>query len=115
MAGDFKESDWKVLRQLHPIALERFAQRVVAEIQAITSDSSRSAHDRYLDVLDLTRRRRREMADAFDDMRRSTAFLRLLQIQSHRLLTDDELARFSPEVVESLRSWFAPRGESDVP
>ena len=114
-ARHFKESDWKVLRQLHPIALERFSRRVVDEIQAITSDTSRSAHDRYLEVLELTRRRSREMANTFDDMRRSSAIERLLQIQSHRLLTEDELARFSPEVVESLRSLFAPRGESEVP
>jgi hypothetical protein len=25
---DIKETDWKVLRRLHPLALERFCQRV---------------------------------------------------------------------------------------
>ncbi len=97
MSRDFRESDWKILRQLHPIALERFSQRVVDEIQAITSDASRSAHDRCVDVFDLVRRRKREMADVFDDMRRSTAFLRLLNIQSHRLLTEEELGASAPK------------------
>lgn len=115
MSRDFKESDWKVLRQLHPIALERFSHRVVEEIQAITSDGSRSAQDRCVDVFDLVRRREREMADAFDDMRRSRALERILQIQSHRLLTEEELGGFSPEVRERVRSWFIQGEEPAVP
>jgi hypothetical protein len=106
MSRDFKEADWKVLRQLHPIALERFCQRVLDEIQGITSDTNRGSHARYLAVFDLIRRRDRELANAFDDMRRSRAFLRLVNIQSHGLLTEEELGRFSPEVRESLRSWL---------
>jgi hypothetical protein len=106
MSRDFKESDWKVLRQLHPIALERFCRHVLDEIQGITSDTSRDSHARYLAVFDLLRRRDRELANAFDDMRWSRAFVRLLNIQSHGLLTEDELGRFSPEVRESLRSWL---------
>jgi len=113
--GDFKESDWKVLRQLHPIALERFCRRVLDEVQQVIADPSRSGHERYLAVYDLTRRRNRELADAFNDMRRSRAFVRLLNIQSHQLLNEEELGRFSPEVRESLRSWFAQTEETDEP
>ncbi len=47
---DIEESEWKVLRQLHAIARERFCGRLIDEINDITSASSRSAHDRYLDV-----------------------------------------------------------------
>ena len=68
MSGDLKESDWKALRQLHAIALERFSGRVLDEIHRITSAADRSAHDRYLDVFRLIQKRDREMADAFDDM-----------------------------------------------
>jgi hypothetical protein len=112
---DFKESDWKVLRQLHPVALERFCRRVLDEIQQLIADTSRGSHERYLAVYELTRRRDRELADAFNDMRRSRAMVRLLNIQSHQLLTEDELGRFSAEVRESLRSWFAQTGETDEP
>ena len=104
MSHDIKESDWKVLRQLHAIAVERFSSRIINEIEAITSATDRSAHDRYADVIALIKKRKREMEDAFDDMRRSRGTERLLAIQSHKLLTEEELARFSPEMRESLRA-----------
>jgi hypothetical protein len=103
MSGELKESDWKVLRQLHPIALERFCRRALDEIEQVASAADRSCHERYLDVLRLVDRRRREMADAFNDMRRSRALQRLTCIQSHELLTEEELGRFSPEMREALR------------
>jgi hypothetical protein len=48
-------------------------------------------------------------------MRRSRAFERLVHIQSHRLLTEDELGRFSPEVREAVRSRFAQTEDNEVP
>ena len=38
-----------------------------------------------------------EMALAFDDHRRSTAFLKILQIHRRGLFTDEEFARFSEQ------------------
>jgi hypothetical protein len=104
MSRDIKESDWKVFRELRAIALERLCQRILDEIQQVSADANQSPHKRYLAVYDLIRRRDREIANAFDDPSRSTAFLRLASIQSHRLLTEEELGRFSPEMRESLRS-----------
>ena len=98
MSHDIKESDWKVLRQLHAIAVERFSSRIINEIEAITSATDRSAHDRYVDVLALIRKRKPDMEHAFDDMRRSRALQRLVAIQSHDLLTEEELGQFSPEM-----------------
>lgn len=95
MSREILESDWKVFRQLHPIALERFCQRVFSEIDRLASDTTKSGHERYLAVFELIQRRDREMAHAFDDLRRSTALRRLASIQSHELLTEEELARLS--------------------
>jgi hypothetical protein len=91
------ESDWKRFRQLHPIALERFCQRVLAEVEKLTSATDKTSHERYLAVFQLIKRRDRELANAFDDMRRSTALRQLACIRSHELLTEEEMARFSPE------------------
>jgi hypothetical protein len=104
MSNGIKESDWKVFRELRSVALERFCQRILDEIQQVSADPNRGAHERYLAVYDLSRRRDREIARAFNDPRRSVAFMQLLSIQSHRLLTEEELDRFSPEFRESLRS-----------
>lgn len=114
MSSDLKESDWKTLRQLHPIALERFCQRALDEIQQAVADTGKGSHARFLDVCRLVTTRRREMQDAFDDMRRSRAFQRVVSIQFHRLLTDEEMERFSPEFRESVRSYIELM-ESDEP
>jgi len=37
MSLDIKESDWKLFRRLHPVALERFCKQVIEEIIAANS------------------------------------------------------------------------------
>jgi hypothetical protein len=97
MAREIPESDWKLFRQLHPIALERFCERVLADIGQLASETGKRAHERYLAIYQLVRRRDKELADAFNDKRRSTARLQLVIICRHGLLTEEELARFSAE------------------
>ena len=97
------ERDWKVFRRLQPIALERFCQRVLDECQATASDSSRSAHERYLEVFRLIEERDQELADAFNNPKRSTAILTITLIRSHGLLTEEEVAEFSPEIEQTTR------------
>lgn len=72
------EADWKVLRRLHPLALERFCERVLAEIEQVTQDRTRSAHQRYVDVFRIVERRDRDVARLFDDLRRSQALTMLI-------------------------------------
>jgi hypothetical protein len=43
---DFPESDWKAFRELQQVALERFCERVLEEVQTILRDGSRSHHER---------------------------------------------------------------------
>jgi hypothetical protein len=41
------EADWKVLRRVHPLALDRYCERVLAEIERVThnkAQSTRAAH-----------------------------------------------------------------------
>jgi hypothetical protein len=97
MTRQISEADWKVFRQLHQIALDRFCERVLSEINKIASGSEGSAHERYLKVYKLIERRDKELGEAFNDMRRSTAWMQLAIIRRQGLLTEEEFARFSPE------------------
>jgi hypothetical protein len=97
-----KESDWKLLKQMAPVALERFCRRTLAEIDRIASDGSRSYHQRYRAIFAVIRNRDQEMAGAFDNLRRSTALLQLSIIYSHGLLHDEEFLRFSAETREAV-------------
>jgi hypothetical protein len=46
---EIKESDWKILRQVHKEALERFCEQILLEVERINSDSAKSFHQRYLE------------------------------------------------------------------
>jgi hypothetical protein len=91
------ETDWKVLRRVHPLALERYCERVLAEIEHVTHKSAQSTHQRYLDIFKIIEQRDREMASIFNDPKRSNALTMLARIRSDGLLTEDEFFSLSPE------------------
>jgi hypothetical protein len=111
MERGIHEPDWKVFRQLQPLALDRFCQRVLTEVGRLAADADKSHHERYLAVFQLLQRRDKELADAFNDPRRSTALVQLARIQFHELLSAEEFARFTAEtrasVEMSLEMWRA--------
>jgi len=102
MAREITESDWKVFRRLHGIALERFCQRVLEEVRLATTECKDGYHDCYLKVYSLMRNRDKAMARAFNDPKRSMAFILLANVIEEGLLTDDELKQFSPEAREAI-------------
>src|SRR5688500_14003034 len=94
---DISERDWKLLRKLHDTALQRYCERVVAECRHVLDDTAESAHVRFLQLYDLSHIRNRELARAFDDLRRSTAIDRVVAMRHLGVLTDEDLLAFSPE------------------
>src|SRR5215813_1357735 len=93
MSHEIKESDWKLLRQLHPVALERFCRRILEELERINSDSAKSFHQRYLAIFDVIERRDKEIAQAFNDIRRSTALTQLTAIQKYEHMSSPHLGK----------------------
>lgn len=104
MPGNIKESDWKLLSQSRTDALERFCQRILSEIERINANNALSAHQRYLEIYQIIERRDKEIAQIFNDHRRSTALNELAAIKSHGLLTPEEFLRFSQEARDAV-SW----------
>jgi len=109
MGAEIKESDWKLFRRLHKLALERFCERVLGEVRSAAADHGDGYHDCYLKVFALIRDRDKTIANTFNDPRRSNAFILLANIKHEGLLTAEELAQFSPEarqaieIIESVR------------
>ena len=95
MSRDVPESDWKRFRELQELALERFCKRVFEELEPLAQDTSRTYHERYLDVFHLLKERDRELAQAFDDPRRSHLVQQLAAMHAYGLVEPGELARFS--------------------
>src|SRR6187455_375806 len=98
MNPNIRETDWKVFRSLHKVALDRFCKRVLDEAATITGDNDRTHHERYLALFALIKKRDKDVARMFDELKRSTAELHLLMLRKEDLLTDAEIARFSPEL-----------------
>jgi hypothetical protein len=96
------ESEWKIFRQVREVALDRYCERVLAEVTSVASDAGQTHHQRYLAVYRLIEKRDEELANAFNDPRRSTAFQQLLYLRSLNLLTEEEFARFQPETRDLL-------------
>ena len=106
MAGQIPESDWRVLRDLRKIALDRFCQRLLAEVEQIISTTTESHHERFLKIFRLMIERNRDLGHAFDDISRSNALVKLIAIRSHGLLTDEEFSRFKSETREAVDRWL---------
>jgi hypothetical protein len=90
------ESDWKIFRELHRVALERMCERVLKEARE-QMGAQKTAVERYWELNELVRKREKEIRQAFDDLRRSTAWLQIRIIYLLELWTKEELGRFSEE------------------
>ena len=91
------EADWKVLRRAHPLALERFCERVLGEVERVMRNREQTHHQRYLAVFELVQRRDRDMARLFDNPRRSQALTMLAHMRSEGVLTQEEFSSLSPQ------------------
>ena len=89
------ERDWRVFRELHEVALQRYCDRVLNEFQNICSEPSRTPHERYLALCQTLGERNATVAEAFDNPRRSHMLRQLAVIHSLRLLQPAEWARFT--------------------
>jgi len=104
---DIKESDWKTFRRLRQLALERYCQRVLEDVQRVIEKGEEGNHERYLKLWKLLQSRDETIGVAFDDPRRSRAIIQLLNIVAENLLTEAELNQFSDDLrgrIKAIRS-----------
>ncbi len=97
MPPEVPEADWRVLRRVHPLAVERFCERVLGEVERVTRNCVQSNHERYLEIFQLMQRRDRDIALLFDNPRRSRALTMLARIRSEGLLTEEEFSSLSQQ------------------
>jgi hypothetical protein len=91
----FPESDWKIFRELRELALQRFCERVLDEIEPLRLNTSRTYHERYLDVSRFLQERDERLGRAFNDPRRSQMIFQLAAMHADGLLEPSEFSRFS--------------------
>jgi len=107
MTDKAPEADWRVFRELQRTALERFCSRILGEVEALVHDTSRSSHDRYLDLYRLVRERDELVSAAFDDPNRSRMVWQAARMHALELFEPGELERFSDKTRRTIEALAA--------
>jgi hypothetical protein len=92
-----EESDWRHLRDLKPVLLDRYCRKVLAEFEKIVSAHDDPAHPRYLAMYELIHDRDRALGDMFNDLRRSNAIFAIFLLRRNGVFTEDEFEGFGDE------------------
>ena len=103
MDRNIPEADWRQFKRVFPVLMERFCQRVLDDLAKLLRVGGSTAHDQYLRIYVLIQERDKDLGDAFDDFRRSTAILQLLKMRRLGLLSEEELSEFSEETQTIIR------------
>jgi hypothetical protein len=98
----FPEADWKALRSMMSMLVERASARALSRTEVILSNREKSAHERYLELVKFVESERALMADLFDDLRRSSARMALARMVHHGVIENEELAVFTKETRATL-------------
>ncbi len=103
MVREFPEADWKALRKVREVALERFCERILDQVVRASADSSQSFHERYLSIWRLLQKHDKQLGDAFNNPRRSQAFVQLLAMCSLGIIEEQELQKFTAATQEFVK------------
>jgi hypothetical protein len=95
--AEIPERDWKLFKELHSLASERYCSRALKSITALMEDTSKDSIDRFFELTKLVQVQAREWNVVFSDWRRSTAALQLGAMYCRDLLTSEEFDRLSPD------------------
>lgn len=90
------ESDWKTWRRLHAVALERFCQKILREAVKFEGGEG-TAHERYIKLYQLLKKRDKKLGEIFDGPKRSDAYFKIAAAVHARVVTKEELAELTED------------------
>ena len=102
MNDHIPEKDWKLLRAMKDEKLALACEQILRRVEDIIQERKGKEHEAFLKVWRTLQKENAEIAWLFDDMRRSTAFIKLLAWRKKGLLNDEELRLFSAETRQSI-------------
>jgi len=91
------EKDWKLLRAWKKEKLEITCNQMLDRLATITADREAGSHQAYLKLFEAIREEDHRLGDMFDDLKRSSAMLKLAYWERNGLLSEQELAQLSDE------------------
>ncbi|NIM10551.1 MAG: hypothetical protein GTO45_01025 [Candidatus Aminicenantes bacterium] len=104
MIDEIKESDWKYLKKLKPMLLERACASINKEAESILkNEENRDQLQVYRALYRHYQLQDDMIAECFDDYRRSKAKLRILSLYRFGIMSDAELEGFSDDTKDFVR------------
>ncbi len=104
MNDRIKESDWKIFKELRPLALQRYCKSIMVDVDKIILDIEGDAHERYIEMYKIVQDGDEKLAHMFDGFSRSKALDQLVMYYGNDLLSDEEIAQFSDEAQERIHT-----------
>jgi predicted transcriptional regulator len=103
MAKLVTERDWKYMKGIKDELLASLCDRINKRSAAILSESACSEHEKYAKLYKHVEESDHLVATCFNDWRRSTLFMKLLEIDNQELLTPEQYKSLSKETRERLQ------------
>ena len=91
------EKDWKKIRAMKDEKLNAVCANILDEINQVIRNKEENNHKAYLKIWDIVNTRDKDVADMFNDLKRSNAVYKLALWYKNGYLTEKELTVFSDE------------------
>ena len=102
--ADIPGSEWRKIRDMKSTVLDRVCKNILDQLAAEsrTDEGSQHHHDQYLKISRLLRDNDDLIAQGFDNLKRSNAYLLLAAWIRQQWLTSAEFERFSKETRDKI-------------
>lgn len=98
------EQDWKKIRAIKDKKLNEICADILSEINQEIKNKGEKNHKAYLKVWDIVDRRDNDIADMFNDLKRSNAVFKLALWKKKGYLEDKELSEFTESTRSTIKS-----------
>lgn len=98
------ESNWKKIRAIKDKKLNALCADILDEINQEIMDKEDKNHKAYLKVWDIVNTKDKDIADMFNDIRRSNAVFKLALWYKNGYLTEKELNEFTQETQSTINA-----------
>lgn len=102
MTRKIPEQDWKYLFAIRDDLLQTLCRRINAETMGILREQGLTEHERYLKAFKQIKNADQAISKCFDDWRRSSMHMTLINLCQNKLLTQEHLDHFTNETSDFL-------------
>ena len=104
--SDIPEQDWKKIRSLKDKILNAVCADILDEINKEYMNKGNKNHKAYLKTWDIINTKDKDIADMFNDLRRSNAIFKLALWYKKGYLTDNEAKEFTAQTYKTIQSLY---------